>query len=285
MCRPLSSITSGLNPGLHKCRIPIRILTVLLIIYCVYPAEAQTPYRINWPVDGPLLGISTGATGLAFLAGRNRDPLTTAEINTLDPGDIPGLDRSAIDNYSTGLSDFSDILVGAVILTPAGLLTSEKIRNDALTVGVMYAEVLALANLGPELFKVLAPRARPYVYNPGVPQSEKTTVYAKESFFSGHTSNAFASAIFLSSVYSAYYPDSRWSPYIWGGSLGLATLVGYLRYGSGKHFPTDILAGAVWGSAIGFLVPYFHRTDNNPDMGWNPVIGNRIIGGEIRFAF
>jgi membrane-associated phospholipid phosphatase len=236
-------------------------------------------------VDGPLLGISAGATGLTILAGRNLDPLTQAEIDALDPANLSDFDRPAIDNYSTRLSDFSDILVGTLILLPAGLLTSEKIRNDALTVGVIYAEVVVLANLGPELFKVLTPRVRPYVYNSSVPPSEKTTVYAKESFFSGHTSNAFASAIFLSSVYSAYYPDSRWSPYIWGGSLGLAALVGYLRFESGKHFPTDVLTGAAWGSAIGFLVPYFHRTNNNPAMGWNPVIGNKLIGGQITFAF
>jgi len=257
----------------------------MLLFDWVHPAGAQTPYRINWTVDGPLLGISTGAIGLTILTGRDRDPLTSAEIDALDPAGLPGFDRPAIDNYSTGLSDLSDILAGAVILMPAALLTSEGIRKDGLTVGVIYAEVLVLANLGPELFKVLTPRARPYVYNSSIPQSEKTTVFAKESFFSGHTSNSFASAIFLSSVYSAYYPDSRWSPYIWGGSLGLAALVGYLRYESGKHFPTDVITGAVWGSAVGFLVPYFHRTDNNSDSGWNPVIGNRVIGGQIWFAF
>jgi membrane-associated phospholipid phosphatase len=43
------------------------------------------------------------------------------------------------------------------------------------------------------------------------------------------------------------------------GSLFLASVVGYLRYEAGEHFPTDIVAGAVAGSAIGYAIPWMHR--------------------------
>jgi len=33
---------------------------------------------------------------------------------------------------------------------------------------------------------------------------------------------------------------------------------------SGNHFISDVVAGAAVGSAIGFLVPYLHRTKNQP---------------------
>jgi membrane-associated phospholipid phosphatase len=89
---------------------------------------------------------------------------------------------------------------------------------------------------------------------------EKTTSDAKKSFFSRHTSAAFASAVFLSSVYGDYHPGSAARPYIWAGSLLAATAVGVMRCESGEHFPTDVIAGAVAGSAAGYLIPRLHRS-------------------------
>ena len=79
------------------------------------------------------------------------------------------------------------------------------------------------------------------------------------SFFSRHTSLAFASAVFLATTHDAYYPDSEARPYVWAGSLLAAAAVGWMRYEAGEHFPTDIIAGAVVGSAVGYAVPRLHR--------------------------
>jgi membrane-associated phospholipid phosphatase len=70
---------------------------------------------------------------------------------------------------------------------------------------------------------------------------------------------AFASAVFISTVYSDYNPHSEWKPYIWAGSLLTASVVGYLRYEAGMHFPTDILVGALVGGTIGHVIPWLHR--------------------------
>ncbi len=257
-----------------------RIGLFLLITNYIGAALAQSPYRLDWSFDGPLLGISAGAGGLTLILGAQRDPLAISDIELLDPFNINAFDRPAIYNYSLEQSDVSDILLGIMIVMPAGLMTSERIRKDASTIGIMYSEVLILANVGTQIFKVATPRVRPYGYNPRVPIAEKTTVTAKESFFSGHTANSFASTVFLSSVYSTYYPDSKWSPYTWAGSLILAAVVGFLRYSSGNHFPTDIITGALWGSAVGFLIPRLHRTDREQGMASTPV-----IGGNISFSF
>ena len=47
------------------------------------------------------------------------------------------------------------------------------------------------------------------------------------------------------------------------GCYGLATAVSALRVASGKHWPTDVVAGAAVGSAIGWVVPFLHRTDRS----------------------
>jgi membrane-associated phospholipid phosphatase len=57
------------------------------------------------------------------------------------------------------------------------------------------------------------------------------------------------------------YPNSQWIPWIWGGSLGIASTVAILRVAAGKHFPSDVIAGALVGSAVSYSVLKLHETD------------------------
>ena len=59
-------------------------------------------------------------------------------------------------------------------------------------------------------------------------------------------------------VYCQCYPASKWTYAVAGVSFGLAALTGALRMASGNHFFTDVLVGAVLGTACGFAVPYMH---------------------------
>ena len=102
-------------------------------------------------------------------------------------------------------------------------------------------------------------RLRPYVYNPDVPTEEKLTKGSTLSFFSGHSTMAFSSAIFLSTMFQKYFPNSKFTPYIWGTSLVCASIVGYLRIYSGQHFPSDVITGAIVGSLVGYLIPLIHE--------------------------
>ncbi len=52
----------------------------------------------------------------------------------------------------------------------------------------------------------------------------------------------------------------RLAPLVWASSLPWAAVTGYLRIAADKHYLTDVLTGALIGSAVGFLVPFvFHR--------------------------
>jgi membrane-associated phospholipid phosphatase len=86
---------------------------------------------------------------------------------------------------------------------------------------------------------------------------------SKHSFFSGHTSYTFSFAVFLSTTFANYNPDSSLKPYVWSASLLLAATTGYLRYAAGMHYPTDIITGALVGSAIGFLIPLIHENETD----------------------
>ncbi|MEO6230023.1 MAG: phosphatase PAP2 family protein [Ferruginibacter sp.] len=65
------------------------------------------------------------------------------------------------------------------------------------------------------------------------------------SFPSGHTSLAFATATSFAIQYKKWYVVVP--AYLWAGS------VGYSRMYLGKHYPTDVLAGAVVGTGSSLL--------------------------------
>ena len=55
------------------------------------------------------------------------------------------------------------------------------------------------------------------------------------------------------------YLGVPWRFLVWSVALSLASTVGVLRYVSGSHFPSDIITGALVGSAVGVTVPLLHR--------------------------
>jgi len=63
------------------------------------------------------------------------------------------------------------------------------------------------------------------------------------SFPSGHAAGSFAFAAFVSSVQPRYAPLA----------LSFAALVAWSRCFLGVHYPSDVLAGALFGATVGFL--------------------------------
>jgi membrane-associated phospholipid phosphatase len=219
---------------------------------------------MNWKRDGALIVIGIPLAALGIAMDRLIDPLTLEEVNNLDRNQIFKPDRFVSYNYSERASKLSDILLYTCMTSPLLLLSSKSIRNDIVVISGMYLESLIFGVALPAYGKSGIQRIRPYTYNPELPLNKKLTAEAKRSFFSGHTTMAFTSMVFLSTIYSTYYPESKAKPYIWTGSLLLASTVGYLRMAAGSHFLTDVLVGAIVGTTIGYIIPKIHETDK-PD--------------------
>jgi len=66
------------------------------------------------------------------------------------------------------------------------------------------------------------------------------------SFPSSHAVNNFAAAVFFYRI----YPDLKWVLFI------SAFLVALSRVYVGRHYPSDIVGGAIIGSALGYLFAY-----------------------------
>jgi membrane-associated phospholipid phosphatase len=192
----------------------------------------------------------------------NKNSISLKELSNISRKNVNSFDRGATYNWSPTLAEWSNVLLITAIVSPLLLFTSSTVRNDAKTFSTMYLQNILTTYSVSHLPKGLVTRYRPYVYNEEVPDEVKQHIDATHSFLSAHTSVAFASAIFLSTTFSKYNPDSNLGPYIWSSSLLLATVVGYLRYAAGQHFPTDIIAGAVVGSIVGYLIPLIHEKDD-----------------------
>lgn len=135
--------------------------------------------------------------------------------------------------------------IGAI----AALVLAGWLRQDAdlRARGLVGAATVAGAGVLDQVLKNTLCRARPsapeagafFINFPCFPAK-----YAYASFPSGHATTVFATAVLL----TLWYP--RWA----GAWLGLAALVGLSRVVLGSHFPSDVLAGALLGSAVALAV-------------------------------
>ncbi|MCC7439255.1 MAG: phosphatase PAP2 family protein [Armatimonadetes bacterium] len=263
----------------------LRLFLPFLVLFCsVSPCIAQeeetpSPYTSGWLRDGLIVGGSFAVGLTASALNDEIAPLTEQQVLALSKDDINALDRATASNYSPDISRVSDILLGATMVLPVTFAFDSRMNDDAGTLGLMYFETLMFATFLPSYGKGGVQRTRPFVYVPEAPMEEKLTAEARRSFFSGHACLAFSSAVFFSTVYGDYYPNSAWKPYIWVGSLTAATLVGAGRHFSGAHFPTDILVGAAVGSLVGWGIPYLHRVNSDDDgMSLIPTVSGSHVG-------
>jgi len=140
---------------------------------------------------------------------------------------------------------------------------AHELGSDALVI----AETGVLAADMDQLVKFLALRERPDTHQLALtdPSAARRSADDDLSFCSGHTTEAISLAVAAGTVSSLH--GYRLAPLVWGTALPLAAVTGYLRIAADRHYLTDVLAGAMLGAAVGFLVPYaLHRPDS-PGVG------------------
>ena len=251
-----------------KQKIKFIALFIAHFTYFSAPTFGQSPYQLKTGREITLLGAGTVSLGASVALSHTIDPLTAGEIAALNRADINAFDRQAAYHWSTKAARMSDVtLAGNVVVLGVLAGVTKPMRQDIKTVAIMYAETMLLANGIERTVKGVTQRTRPYVYNPDTPLDEKLNRDARQSFFSGHATNAFATAVFTGEVFRHYFPNSRLKPVVWVGSMGLAAATAVLRYEGGKHYPTDLMAGAAFGSLVGWGIPRLHAVKNRSDVG------------------
>lgn len=231
--------------------------------------KSQATFKTSPGVSIPITSIGFTSTALGLYLQSDLDTLSQDILNMLDRKNIPSFDQISTYNSSQSSKILSDYLLTLNILMPFGLLLDNQINDYPMDYSAIYLESLLL-NVGLNtLTKNIVTRSRPFLYNQDFPAEDKFTKDARLSFYSGHTSLSFGSAVFTSFVYGESNPNSEYKGYIWAFTLSSASLTAYLRISAGKHFPSDVITGAIIGSTIGYIVPYLHR---NIKENKNPII-------------
>jgi len=118
-------------------------------------------------------------------------------------------------------------------LARASSLSAEGLLSTALWVGAL---------------KTLTERTRPSGGGDGSFFVDQTSPGQQaDSFPSGHAMGAFT----VATVFAHEYRDRRWVPWV---AYGAAGLVGLSRVTLGRHFPSDVVVGALLGNSIGRMV-------------------------------
>jgi membrane-associated phospholipid phosphatase len=202
--------------------------------------------------SGAVLG-ATAAVALApvLLSGH----LPHATCAPCDASGLSFLDRGSVGPVRAGAATLSD---GALFATLGGaglLLAGESHRDwgaarEDLTV---LAQAVGTATLLTNWAKVLFHRPRPFRY---IAAAAGTGNAAESglSFPSGHTTGAFAAAFAYWSIQSRRGTAASRRPQI-VALVSVAAITGVLRVVAREHFPTDVMAGAALGAAVGWAVP------------------------------
>lgn len=171
--------------------------------------------------------------------------------------EVPGAD--AMSFTTQGLSGILALSVPPLFHT--GLLLTGAINPFAALLGVatdwvILFQVTAWNGVVTESSRLLVQRPRPFVYADPV-RARDFSNYT--SFYSGHTSFAAASTIGLFLLLAAR-GAAPWILILMGAvSYSLVSLTGMYRILAGRHFPSDVLTGALMGALVAFAVLSWHR--------------------------
>jgi membrane-associated phospholipid phosphatase len=156
----------------------------------------------------------------------------------------------------------SDAALAMSLMRPFGLaLASDAPQRsrDVLLIGEAQVIQLGLVNGLKHVFH----RPRPYAHFCSAADADEMNAHdSRLSFYSGHTSTAFAGAFAAWEIARRRgYRNRR--EILWTG-VGLATATGALRTLADRHYLTDVLTGAAVGGVVGWLIPHLHRPDPTP---------------------
>ncbi|MGZ3955366.1 MAG: phosphatase PAP2 family protein [Flavisolibacter sp.] len=144
------------------------------------------------------------------------------------------------------------------VAIPSAMLVAGLIQKDSALKnhGIQMIAALGVAAVITEGLKVVVQRPRPFTSYPSI---QKAGEGDGSSFPSGHVSIAFTTATSLSLL------NHKW--YVVVPSFAWASTVAYSRMALGVHYPSDVLAGAIIGSASALVCykanKWLHRSRTN----------------------
>jgi membrane-associated phospholipid phosphatase len=256
-------------------RIATTIAAALLGVLAPSVARAEGAFDVSLPVDASITAAAwAGFIGLNMGVAKRRPPprCSTEACGPLGDGARPFNSTWHILSYVP----VSLAVSGALAAPMARWAGGDATVGDAGGSTLMLAQAVGLNVLATEVVKIAVPRYRPFLAFPAAPGDPGHTGRdTTASFWSGHTSVAFASAAI--GAFDACRADNPLG--CAGPAIGLhvlAATAGLMRVLAGKHHVSDVIAGAITGGAIGSAVALLHGKKRAGDAD----AGRTVMGGQ-----
>ena len=210
--------------------------TVSLVLFLVWmPSQMRL---IIWRalaargiLSSMLLFFSILAVSLVWSVGQRIDVWAFLFFNLRGRRPL-WLDRTMLGFTQLG-NGMAALAIGLVLF-----LAGERLAAYELILGTLTLWIVV------ELVKALVRRSRPFIR---ITQARIVGLQAGgRSFPSGHTSQVF----FMATLMASHFYTRAWVVFL---LYAIALLVGITRMYVGAHYPRDVLAGAILGSAWGLL--------------------------------
>lgn len=232
------------------------------------PIEWPSHYRrVGWG-DGILMGAFGAATVTAAVIGPRLDGPRGGILFDEDfrfvarPGEFRGRQLAA---------DMSDVFLGFSVMYGAvgdPLVNAGWLRNSkdvGQQIFLLNLEAAAIALGIQQVTANTVGRERPYGRICGTEELNARTVNCEgddrfRSFFSGHATMSFvmASATCTHHTFLPLAGNKPWISCLTGFTNAAATAL--LRVVADKHYGSDIIVGASFGTLVGWAVPFLHYT-------------------------
>ncbi|HEY5560769.1 MAG TPA: phosphatase PAP2 family protein [Clostridiaceae bacterium] len=178
-----------------------------------------------------VLGFSLVAVSLVWSIGQRIDVWVFMYFN-MHGRRLPWIDYIMLGFTQIGNFIFA-LMVALILFLRGNSLLAFELILGLLTLGLIV-----------QLMKVLIHRTRPYIRLKNIRIVGSRA--SGRSFPSGHTSQSF----FMATLLLQYY---HFNVYGCLGLYAIALLVGITRIYVGMHYPRDVIAGAILGTAWGLL--------------------------------
>jgi membrane-associated phospholipid phosphatase len=230
--------------------------------------EARVTFQSDPIADGAIIVVSLGVAGVLELINSTGEIRPQQIAPNFNHNQLVGIDRAAVEQTpSKSAGSLSNLGLGAAtafaLVDPVLTGMRERDVQSGLVDAIMYSETAALTLALTNVVKMAVRRPRPQAYIDAEahgPDWSNSSTDSALSFFSGHAS--MVGALGGTATYLAFARSKgKLRPWL---TLALATsltaFVSVERVRAGKHFPTDVIAGAFAGAGIGVVVPHLHRT-------------------------
>jgi undecaprenyl-diphosphatase len=260
------------------------------------PPVGRATFDVDPIADTGIIVLASGFALVLELINSTGEIRAQQIAPNFDRNKLIGIDRASITlKPSAQAGTLSNLGLGAAVafavVDPFLSGFRERSVQTGLVDAMLYAESASLTLGFTDMVKLAVRRPRPGAYAAAQfdPNYQNPSTDSALSFFSGHAS--ITATIGATATYLAFTRSPHTArPWI---TLALATaattFVSVERVQAGKHFPTDVLAGAVAGAGIGVIVPHLHRTEDVKQrrvwVGFAPADDQRVAhGGTMLFS-